>query len=148
MLKSEEVELHELGNILKNTYPQSTREQLLNLNILWRFGSSIPNRQQALSMSDADFDVLLVKAMKPFLKVFASIRLKEKNALRYKDRLYFFSNAQKENLREGKEALRLLKQLGLESKVREVANSIPKEDPRDKPPVAPPPAPLPKKGDN
>ena len=123
-------------DILKNTYPQSTREQLLNLNVLWRF-SSMPDKQKALSMSDADFDAVLVKAMKRFIRVFMSLRQDEKAQ---RTAFFIMSNAAKENLKDAKEAIRLLKQLGLDGKLKQVANSMPKEDPRNKPPVAPPPA--------
>ena len=112
-------------NILKNTYPQSTREQLLNLKVLWRF-SSFPDRQQALSMSDADFDVLLVKAMKPFIRIFISLRQMEKSQ---RTEFVIMDNSQKNNLREAKETIKVLKQLGLGAKLKQVANSMPPEKP-------------------
>ncbi len=114
-------------NILKNTYPQSTREQLLNLNGLWRF-SSMPDKQKALSMSDADFDVLLVKAMKPFIGVFMSLRRQEK-AHKNSSTFFTMSDAASKNLKDAKEAIKVLKQVGLDAKLKQLANSMPPEKP-------------------
>ena len=97
----------------------------------------MPDKQKALSMSDADFDAVLVKAMKRFIRVFMSLRQQEKAQ---RTAFFIMSNAAKENLKDAKEAIKVLKQIGLEAKLREVANSMPIEDPRNKPPVAPPPA--------
>ena len=102
----------------------------------------MPDKQKALSMSDADFDAVLVKAMKHFIRVFMSLRQQEKaqRTARFAFDYPIMNEAQKENLKDAKEAIKVLKQIGLEAKVREVANSMPTEDPRYKTPVAPPPA--------